>query len=81
VPSFLHHLVEYCFRMLLCVNANHTAKSPLLFVMRFRILAVKTELSSDNTPFFFYCTENAQGVNQMAHGSFACKGMLSLPTP
>jgi len=52
VPSFLHHLVEYCFRMLLCVDANQTAKSPLLFVMCFRILAVKTELSFDNTIFF-----------------------------
>jgi len=52
VPSFLHHLVEYCFRMLLCVDATNIAKSPLLFVMCFRILAVKTEVSSDNTLFF-----------------------------
>ena len=52
MPIFLHHLVEYCFRMLLCVDANHTAKYSLLFVMCFRILAVKTELSSDNTLFF-----------------------------
>lgn len=52
MPSFLCHLVEYCFGVLLCVGATHTAESPLLFVMYFRILAVKTELSSDNTLFF-----------------------------
>jgi len=38
--------------MLLCVDATHTPESPLLFVMYFRIPAVKTKLSSDNTLFF-----------------------------
>ena len=54
---------------LLCVDATHAAKSPLLFVMCFRILAVKTELSCDKT-LYFHCTENAQSMNQVAYGSF-----------
>ena len=52
VPLFLRHLVDYCIRMLLYVDATHTTESSLLFVMCFRILAVKTELFSDNTLSF-----------------------------
>lgn len=68
VSFHLHHHVIYCFKKFLCVDAAHSLKFSMLFVIHFRILAGKTELASEKSLYFDF-TENGQSMNQVAHGS------------